>query len=97
MLYPGLGLGIVTSRAKLVTDGMIAAAAKAVSEMSDLSHPGAPLLPLVNDLRHVSAVVAAKVVEQAVKEGVAGQAPDDPEDAVKRNMWQPVYPGLCVA
>ena len=94
MLYPGLGLGIVTSRARLVTDGMIAAAAKAVSEMSDLSHPGAPLLPLVNDLRHVSAVVGARVVEQAVKEGVARETPEDAEAAVRHKMWQPVYPKL---
>ena len=96
MLYPGLGLGIVTSRARLVTDGMIAAAARAVSGMSDPTHPGAPLLPLVQDLRKVSQVVGVKVVEQAVKEGVAQVTPEDVEAAVMQNMWQPVYPRLSI-
>jgi len=94
MLYPGLGQGIVTSRARLVTDGMIAAAARAVSDMSDVSLPGAPLLPMVSDLRRVSEVVAVKVVEQAIKDGVAHIVPDDVEETVKQNMWQPVYPKL---
>jgi len=92
MLYPGLGLGIVTAGANRVTDAMIFAAAKAVSELSNLDHPGAPLLPLVDDLRHVSAIVAARVVEQAVKEGVARHQIEDVEKAVQANMWQPAYP-----
>ncbi len=96
MLYPGLGLGIVVSGAKLVTDGMIAAAARAVSEMSDLSQPGAPLLPMVNDLREVSAAVAQKVVEQAIADGVATHSPADIPAAVKKAMWQPVYPTLKI-
>ncbi|MEZ5581673.1 MAG: NAD-dependent malic enzyme [Candidatus Competibacteraceae bacterium] len=94
MLYPGLGLGIITARARLVTDAMIAAAARAVSEMSDLSHPGAPLLPLVSNLRQVSAVVGIKVAQQAIKDGVARVIPNDVETAIKAAMWQPVYPKL---
>jgi malate dehydrogenase (oxaloacetate-decarboxylating) len=94
MLYPGLGLGIVVSRACLVTDGMIAVAARAVSEMSDVSTPGAPLLPLVTDLRQVSAAVAEKVVNQAISESVARAEITDVKQAVKSAMWQPVYPAI---
>jgi len=86
--------GIVTSRAGLVTDAMIAAATRAVSDMSDVSLPGATLLPMVSDLRRVSEVVAVKVVKQAIKDGVTQIVPDDVEAAVKQNMWQPVYPKL---
>jgi malate dehydrogenase (oxaloacetate-decarboxylating) len=96
MLYPGLGLGITVARARLVTDGMIAAAARAVSEMSDLSNPGAPLLPMVTNLREVSAEVAAKVVQQAIDDGVARTPPADIATAVQRAMWQPVYPRLKI-
>jgi malate dehydrogenase (oxaloacetate-decarboxylating) len=96
MLYPGLGLGIVVSRARLVTDGMIAAAARAVSEMTDISTPGAPLLPLVNDLRQVSAVVAQHVVEKALAEGVAQSQIEDIPGAVEKAMWRPVYPVLKI-
>jgi len=94
MLYPGLGLGITVAHARLVTDGMIAAAARAVSEMSDLSSPGAPLLPMVTNLREVSAEVAAKVVQQAIDDGVARTPPADIATAVQKAMWQPVYPRL---
>jgi len=96
MLYPGLGLGITVARARLVTDGMIAAAALAVSEMSDLSNPGAPLLPMVTNLREVSAEVAAKVVQQAIDDGVARTPPADIATAVQKAMWQPVYPRLKI-
>jgi len=100
MLYPGLGLGITVARARLVTDGMIAAAARAVSEMSDLSNPGAPLLPMVTNLREVSAKVAAKVaaevVQQAIDDGVARTPPADIATAVRTAMWQPVYPRLKI-
>ncbi|ADN35859.1 malic protein NAD-binding protein [Methanolacinia petrolearia DSM 11571] len=96
MLYPGLGLGIVTCKAKLVTDGMIAAAAEAVSEMSDVSGAGAPLLPMVSDLRRVSAIVAQKVIEKAIEEKVATLIPEDIESIVAQAMWQPVYPEIVV-
>jgi len=94
MLYPGLGLGIITAGAEKVTDGMITAAARAVSEMSDLSQPGAPLLPLVDDLRHVSSIVATKVVERAMEEGVARNNIDNVPATVEATMWQPVYPEI---
>jgi malate dehydrogenase (oxaloacetate-decarboxylating) len=94
MLYPGLG--ITVARARLVTDGMIAAGARAVSEMSDLANPGAPLLPMVSNLREVSAQVAARVVQQAIDDGVARTPPGDIEAAVQKAMWQPKYPTLKV-
>ncbi len=94
MLYPGLGLGITVSRAQLVTDGMIAAAARAVSDMSNVSTPGAPLLPLVNNLRQVSASVAERVVERAIADGVNRVDVVDVPAAVQAAMWQPVYPAL---
>jgi malate dehydrogenase (oxaloacetate-decarboxylating) len=96
MLYPGLGLGITVSRARLVTDRMIAAAARAVSEMSDLSNAGAPLLPMVTDLRQVSRTVAEKVVQQAIDDDIARVQPNDIAAAVKTAMWQPIYPTLKI-
>ena len=46
MLYPGLGLGAIVSRSRLVSVGMLAAAANALSSMVAVRLPGASLLPL---------------------------------------------------
>ncbi|MFB7325799.1 NAD-dependent malic enzyme [Streptomyces sp. NPDC056190] len=93
LLYPGLGLGTIVSRASHVTAGMLLAAAQAVADQVDVSTPGASLLPPVENLRESSALTAAAVVRAAVGEGVAAREPTDPDRAVRQAMWQPVYAG----
>ncbi|MEU6005476.1 NAD-dependent malic enzyme [Streptomyces sp. NPDC047453] len=93
LLYPGLGLGTIVSRASHVTAGMLLAAAQAVADQVDVSTPGASLLPPVENLRESSALTAAAVVRAAVGEGVAAREPADPDRAVRQAMWQPVYAG----
>ncbi|MEN2419351.1 NAD-dependent malic enzyme [Streptomyces rimosus] len=91
LVYPGLGLGMVVSRAERLTPGMLLAAAEAVAGQVEGGGPGAPLLPQVENLRASSAAVAVAVVRAAVEEGVARVAPDDAVQAVQDAMWQPVY------
>jgi malate dehydrogenase (oxaloacetate-decarboxylating) len=91
LLYPGLGLGAVTARARRVSDGMLHAAAEAVAGLVDVTAPGASLLPQVDDLREVSATVAAAVAEQALKEGLARADLPDPGRQVRDAMWRPEY------
>ncbi|KEF19165.1 malate dehydrogenase [Streptomyces rimosus] len=91
LVYPGLGLGVVVSRAERLTPGMLLAAAEAVAGQVEGGGPGAPLLPQVENLRASSAAVAVAVVRAAVEEGVARVAPDDVVQAVQDAMWQPVY------
>jgi malate dehydrogenase (oxaloacetate-decarboxylating) len=91
LLYPGLGLGAIVSRARRVSDGMLQAAADAVGGMVDVSIPGASLLPQVDNLREVSATVAVAVAEQAAKESLARADLRDPVQQVQDAMWQPVY------
>ena len=71
MLYPGLALGAIVSRASRISEGMFAAAASAVSSLVTVRQPGASLLPHIEDLRGVSATVAVAVAESAVAEGLA--------------------------
>ena len=97
LVYPGLGLGTVVSRAKHVTPGMIRAAAEAVAGLADTTTPGASLLPEVANLRASSATVAVAVVRQALAEGVARVAIDDVVQAVQDAMWQPEYPEEAVS
>jgi malate dehydrogenase (oxaloacetate-decarboxylating) len=91
LLFPGLGLGVVVSGARLVTDGMLAAAATAVADAVEHAAPGAPLLPLLDAVREVSVDVACAVVRAACAEGVAELRIDDVEPAVRSAMWEPAY------
>jgi malate dehydrogenase (oxaloacetate-decarboxylating) len=91
MLYPGLVLGAIVSRASRISAGMFAAAASAVSSLVTVRQPGASLLPHVDNLRSVSATVAVAVAEAAVAEGLAGVRFDDIVQQVQDAMWQPEY------
>jgi len=91
MLYPGLALGAIVSRARRISDGMFAAAASAVSSLVAVRQPGASLLPHVDDLRSVAGTVAAAVAEAAMVEGLAGVELDDIVQQVQDAMWQPEY------
>ena len=91
--YPGLGLGAILVGAKHITDGMLAAAARAVANLVDVHFPGSSLLPQVEDLRSISETVAVAVAKTAIKEGEAGIDLEE-RDLVNRvidGMWQPVY------
>jgi malate dehydrogenase (oxaloacetate-decarboxylating) len=91
MLYPGLGLGVIVSKARRISEGMFAAAASAVSSMVTVRQPGASLLPHIDNLRGVSATVAVAVAEAAVQEGLAGVEFVDIVQQVQDAMWQPQY------
>ena len=91
LLYPGLGLGVIVSGAKHVTDGMLLAAAEAVASQVDPQDLGASLLPPVDNLRASSATVAVAVAKQAVADGLATKPADNWVQAVQDAMWQPVY------
>ena len=90
LIFPGLGLGALVSRAKRITDHMITSAARAVAELTDTAAPGAALLPPIDDLRTTSARVALAVALAAVQDGVAEEA-GITADSVQAAMWQPRY------
>jgi malate dehydrogenase (oxaloacetate-decarboxylating) len=91
MLYPGLALGAIVSRASRVSDGMFAAAANAVSSLVSVRQPGASLLPHIDDLRCVSMTVAVAVAESAEADGLAKLKCEDCAEQVRDAMWQPEY------
>jgi malate dehydrogenase (oxaloacetate-decarboxylating) len=92
-IFPGLALGILTSKAKHVSDGMIMAAAKALAALSPtLKNKEAPLLPPITDSRKVSLPVAEAVGKQAITEGLAGVADEKSfEKELREYVWEPVY------
>jgi malate dehydrogenase (oxaloacetate-decarboxylating) len=91
LLYPGLVLGAIVSRASRISNGMFAAAANAVSSLVTVRQPGASLLPQIDDLRSVSMTVAVAVAEAALAEGLARTRFVDIVQQVHDAMWQPEY------
>ncbi len=91
MLFPGLGLGTIVTRPRLISDGMFMAAAHAITEMVDASHLGASILPPVSNVRDVSIRVAVAVAKQALREGLARVNPPDVAAAIRNAMWEPRY------
>lgn len=71
-IFPGIGLGAVLSRAKLITKKQIAVAIEELVSLSPvLVNPQNPLLPSIKDIHFISARIATAVVLQAKKEGLA--------------------------
>jgi malate dehydrogenase (oxaloacetate-decarboxylating) len=92
LVFPGLGLGAIATRASRITDGMLSAAAHAVAELVDSRAPGAPLLPEVQALRDTSLAVAVAVASAAHADGVARHPlTGDVVSQVRDRMWQPAY------
>jgi malate dehydrogenase (oxaloacetate-decarboxylating) len=94
LIYPGIGLGTIVSRASHVTDGMLLAASEAIAALVDIGRPGAGLLPKVENLRAVSASVAVAVARRAIEDGVVEADLPDPVQSVQDAMWQAAYPRL---
>jgi malate dehydrogenase (oxaloacetate-decarboxylating) len=91
-IFPGMALGIISSRAKRVSEGMIMAGAKALASMSPTrKDPNGALLPPLNTLRTVSLAVAVALGRQAALEGLAGVKGEAFIEALRANMWEPVY------
>jgi malate dehydrogenase (oxaloacetate-decarboxylating) len=91
-IFPGMALGIVSSRAKRVSEGMIMAAAKALASMSPTrKDPNGALLPPLETLRTVSLGVAVALGRQAALEGLAAVKGEAFIEALRANIWEPVY------
>jgi malic enzyme len=97
-VFPGVGLGVLVSEAREVTDGMFAAAADALAEqLSEDDRAAGSLFPRIAVLRRVTCRVAEAVIRQSVADGVARNVPEDPAAAVAAAMWEPNYPVIEVA
>ena len=91
LIYPGLGLGVLASEASLLTDEMIGAAAHSLSGITDITKPGAPVLPPFKYVADVSIKVAEAVAKKAQEQGVAQAKEKDMAKAVRDFKWIPKY------
>ena len=91
LIYPGLGLGVLASEASLLTDEMIGAAAHSLSGITDITKPGAPVLPPFKYVADVSIKVAEAVAKKAQEQGLARAEEKDMAKAVRDFKWFPEY------
>ncbi|WRT70204.1 uncharacterized protein IL334_007199 [Kwoniella shivajii] len=97
LIYPGLGLGTILSRSKSMTDSMIVAGAKRLSELAPaLKDPDESLLPEFGDAAQVNFEVALAVMAAAKDAGVAREEkmPDDEDerrDWAENKRWEANY------
>ena len=91
LIYPGLGLGVLASEASLLTDEMIGAAAHSLSGITDITKPGAPVLPPFKYVADVSVKVAEAVAKKAQEQGLARAQEKDMAKAVRDFKWIPKY------
>ena len=91
LIYPGLGLGMLASEAKLLTDEMIGAAAHSLSGIVNPGQPSAPVLPPFQYVADVSIKVAEAVAKKAQEQGLAQAEETDMAKAVRDLKWYPKY------
>ena len=94
-IFPGIGLGVLASKARRITDNMLMASSCALAEQSPLAKDGqGPLLPNLEAIPEVSCEIAMQVAKQAMRDGVATELPEDAiAKRIEKNFWQPEYRG----
>ena len=92
-IFPGIGLGVIASQATRVTDNMLMASSMALADCSPKLHdPDADLLPDLDDLQKVSKIIAFKVAQAAICDGVALPLSDELLlKSIEDNFWKPEY------
>ena len=88
-----MGLGILASRSRRVTDAMFIAAAEALKETSPaLKDRTASLLPSLTIIRDVSRKIAHAVALAAIADGVADSITEaEIDQQIEETMWHPEY------
>jgi malate dehydrogenase (oxaloacetate-decarboxylating) len=91
-IFPGLALGIISSKARRVSDAMIKAAALALANLAPTRQKKeGNLLPPLANIRSVSLEIAKAVGNQAIQEGNALIDEAQFEQELAGNVWEPVY------
>ena len=92
-IFPGIGLGAITSGAKSITDEMFMASAHTLAQLvteSDLEQGS--LYPALPRIREVSAAIGNAIADIAYRRGLSGKArPTDVMQDVQSHMFDPHY------
>src|SRR5437762_4400805 len=92
-IFPAMGLALLATEARRVTDRMFLAAARSLAAQSPaIADPSAPLLPALTSLRQAAIEIAFTAAEQAQRDGLAPQTtPEALRNAITSAQWAPQY------
>jgi len=89
LIFPGVGLGILTSRSSLLTDDMLFIAANVLSDHSENA-----LLPQLADSKNSTLAIAKAIIEETINKHLnRTELPKNEsiESILKKHFWQPHY------
>ena len=92
-VFPGVGLGVISCKARLVSDEMLMAASTTLAELSPgQEDQSSAVLPPLTALPQISRKIAFKVAKTAIEQDLAREMTNDELLAsIERNFWTPVY------
>jgi malate dehydrogenase (oxaloacetate-decarboxylating) len=92
-IFPGLALGIIASKARLVTDMMVKAAATELTHhLPTQKDKEGSLLPPISEARKLGRLIGQAVGKQAIQDGQAQVADEEAlNKELDANIWEPVY------
>jgi malate dehydrogenase (oxaloacetate-decarboxylating)(NADP+) len=95
-IFPGVGLGVLASGARHVTDEMFAAAARALGDLvSEEDLESGRVYPSLGRIREASCVIATAVARVAYDSGLATvPEPENLQAVVQDVMFEPTYRDL---
>ena len=92
-IFPGIGLGVIACKARLISDEMLRAASKTLASASPLANNGSGgLLPAFTELAALSKQIAFNVAKVAMAQGLALELEDSLlQQKIDDNFWLPEY------
>jgi malate dehydrogenase (oxaloacetate-decarboxylating) len=92
-IFPGIGLGVIAAKARLISDEMLMAASNALADASPMvTDPNGELLPPLTEIGNLSRKIAFAVAKVAMGQGLALPIPDEMlEQRIESNFWKPEY------
>lgn len=91
-IFPGVGLGVIASKPKKVTDEMFLKAANILSDYAPIvKDPYASIFPKIGDLRDIARHIGAEVALIAIKNHLAQVDEKNVTKLIENTVWFPDY------
>ncbi len=92
-IFPGIGLGVLASKASLISEEMLMATSEALADASPLANTGkGDLLPPLTEITSLSKKIALAVSKVAVQQGLALEMSEEVlVDNIEKNFWHAEY------
>ena len=92
-IFPGIGLGVIAVKARIISDEMLMAASNTLADESPrVRGTGDNLLPGIPEIAELSKKIAFNVGKVAQQQGLALEVSDETlHDRIEANFWRPEY------